>query len=317
MTNVYLYGELKNKFGDEFTFNINSPKEAFLAINANRKGFIDEVKKLAIQGVHYRIVMDDAVVENAKELDIQKAPREIHIVPIVWGAGKNGVLIAVGVALIVATAGAAGAFAGAGGMAAIGSTTAATATAAATTSFTALGTALMSVGIGIALQGVMGLLFPPPKPDFNQEVQAGGKSYLFGNKPSNTSQGQAVPVGYGRLKIGSSQISAGINHYLLDTDVKQLMTPVDKPISDYVDELREESVSYPAGLSLDGFSTQQAANTEDSSLYYSLNVLNSYIELSTNSADKLYSNLVEVVVKKNSNIISNPNLPTLDRKSVV
>ncbi len=51
MTNVYLYGELRNKFGDEFKFNINSPKEALLAINANKKGFLDEVKKLAMKGI--------------------------------------------------------------------------------------------------------------------------------------------------------------------------------------------------------------------------------------------------------------------------
>jgi len=42
MTNVYLYGELRNKFGEEFKFNINSAKEALLAINANKKGFLDE-----------------------------------------------------------------------------------------------------------------------------------------------------------------------------------------------------------------------------------------------------------------------------------
>jgi len=64
MTNVYLYGELRNKFGSEFKFHINSGKEVFLAINANRKGFFDEVKKLAAKNIHYRIVVDDQVVEN-------------------------------------------------------------------------------------------------------------------------------------------------------------------------------------------------------------------------------------------------------------
>ena len=138
MTNVYLYGELRNKFGEEFRFNINSPKEAFLAINSNRKGFIDEVKKLAIQGIHYRIIIDEQIIQNPKEIEIQKAPKEIHIVPVVWGAGKNGALIAIGLALTIATAGAAGVFAGAagGGMAAVGTTAAAAAGGA--TTFTAL-----------------------------------------------------------------------------------------------------------------------------------------------------------------------------------
>jgi predicted phage tail protein len=312
MTNVYLYGELRNKFGEEFKFNISSPKEAFLAINSNRKGFLDEVKKLAMQGIHYRIIVDDQVIQNPKEIEIQKAPKEIHVVPIVWGAGKNGALIAVGLALTIATAGAAG-FLGAGvsgGLfAGVGSTTVMGAAGAG--SFSALGTALFSIGVGIALQGVMGLLFPTPKPDFNQEVQAGGKSYLFGNKPSNTSQGQAVPVGYGRLKIGSSQISASTDHYALDTDIKQLMTPVDKPVNDYI-ELIAENEAESAGSVVDAFSSQQSTDMEDTITYCSVNVLNSYIDITTNSSSKIFSNPVEVVVTRNGEIISNPDLTTFD-----
>jgi predicted phage tail protein len=311
MTNVYLYGELRNKFGEEFKFNINSAKEAFLAINSNKRGFLNEVKKLAMQGIHYRIVIDENVVQNPKEMEIRKAPKEIHIVPIVWGAGKNGALIAVGLALTIATAGAAG-FLGAGMssvLGGIGSTTVMGAAGAG--SFSALGTALFSIGVGIALQGVMGLLFPPPKPDFNQEVQAGGKSYLFGNKPSNTSQGQAVPVGYGRLKIGSSQISAGVDHYALNTDIKQLMTPVDKPINDYI-ELIAENEAESGGSVADTFSTNQAVDLEDTVTFCSVNVLNSYIDITTNSADKVISTPVEVVVKRNGEIISNPDLTTFD-----
>jgi predicted phage tail protein len=68
MTNVFLYGELRNKFGDEFKFNISSPKEVFLAVNANRKGFLDEIKKLAAKGIFYRIIVDDEVIEKKKKL---------------------------------------------------------------------------------------------------------------------------------------------------------------------------------------------------------------------------------------------------------
>ncbi len=195
MTNVYLYGELRNKFGSEFKFHINSGKEVFLAINANRKGFFDEVKKLAAKNIHYRIVVDDQVVENPNEFLITKAPKEVHIIPAVWGAGGNGVVQTVVGALLIAA------------------------------SFLPIPGAqfLAYIGSALLVQGVMTLLFPPPKPDFNQEVAAGGKSYLFGQKPPNTSQGQAVPVGYGRLLVESSQISFGINHYPLKTDIKTLM----------------------------------------------------------------------------------------------
>ena len=155
MTNVYLYGELRNKFGDEFKFNINSPKEALLAINSNKRGFLDEVKKLAMQGVHYRIVVDENVIQHPKEVEVKKAPQEIHIVPIVWGAGKNGgafAMLAVGLALTIATAGAAG-FLGAGvsgGLfAGVGSTTVMGAAGAG--SFSLLGSTLFALLVVISI----------------------------------------------------------------------------------------------------------------------------------------------------------------------
>lgn len=300
MTNIYLYGELRNKFGEEFKFNINSAKEALLAINANKKGFLDEIKRLSMKGIHYRMVIDDCVVQHPKEAEVQKTPNEIHIVPIVWGAGKNGMaigMIVVGIALVAATGGfglAAAKFLGTSALAS-----------------SSFATTLGMIGASIAVQGVMSLLTPKPKADFNQEVQAGGKSYLFGNKPANTSQGQAVPVGYGRLKIGSSQISASTDHYALATDIKQLMTPVDKPINEYIELVADDEAS-PAGPVEDMFSTNQSIDMDDTSTFYTVKVLNSYIDIVTNSASKVFSNPVEVVVTKNGDVVSNPDLTTYD-----
>jgi predicted phage tail protein len=107
MTKVYLYGELRNKFGHEFNFHIGSPKEALLAIKANKRNFDLEIKRLAANGVHYRVVVDEEIITTKEQLEITKIPKEVHIIPIVWGAGKNGVLIAVGVLAIAFTAGAA------------------------------------------------------------------------------------------------------------------------------------------------------------------------------------------------------------------
>jgi predicted phage tail protein len=310
MTNVYLHGELRNLFGECFKLNISSPKEVFSAINANKKTFANTVKKLAIKGVLYRIVIDDEVLSNPKELDVQKAPKEMHIVPVVWGAGGNSggiLMLAAGIALVAITAGAAAPALAAGlGL----TTTTVSAAGVATTTLSTLGSVVASVGASLAIQGVMTLLFPQPKPDFNQEVAAGGKSYLFGNKPSNVSQGQAVPVGYGRLLVGSSQISAATNHYPLATDIKQLMTPVDKPINDYTELVSEDEAPSPYGLNADGFSTNQSANDSESQIFSSINILNSYINVITSSAGKVATDPVEVVVTTNGETVSNPDLST-------
>lgn len=317
MTKVFLYGELRNKFGHEFNFHIESPKEAFLAIKANKRNFDLEVKRLAAKGVHYRIVVDEDVIKTKEELEIKKIPNEVHIVPIVWGAGKNGVLIAAGVLLTVVTAGAAGVFGAAWFGSAVGGalTGAATAVGGATvtTSLSFLGSTLVGLGLSLVLQGVMGLLFPQPKPDFNQEVQAGGKSYLFGNKPNNTSQGQAVPVGYGRLKIGGSQISAGSTHHKMNMDIKQLMTPVNKPIDDYTKlEFENEAPDSTDGLIQDSFSTNQAVDMNDTVSFASATILNSYIDILSKNAYKVTSSPVEVVVKRDGEVVSNINLDTYD-----
>ena len=89
MTNIYLHGELRNLYGEHFKLNIESAKDTFRAINSNRKGFITTIKKLMGKGVYYRIIIDDEVLQDPKELEIQRVPQEIHIVPIVWGAGNN------------------------------------------------------------------------------------------------------------------------------------------------------------------------------------------------------------------------------------
>jgi predicted phage tail protein len=291
MTNVFLYGELKNKFGGEFRFNINSSKEAFLAINANRKGFLDEIKKLAAKGVYYRIIVDDNVINNLKELDVTKPPKEIHLMPIVWGAGRNaGIIMAVlAIAAIVAQQyQLLPAIISKGG------------------AYAAAFTATMAA---IAVQGVTMMLYSSPKPDFNQEVAAGGKSYLFGSKSNNMSQGQAVPVGYGRLLIGSSQVSSNFGHYPLKTDVKTLMTPVDRPIDDYTDlEFSNEDET----ATVDSFYTNQAMGMDESLSFTTVNILNSYSSIISRSVAKVTTEPVEVVVKRNSEIISNPNLPNYD-----
>lgn len=305
MTNVYLHGELRNLFGECFALNISSPKEVFSAINANKKTFANTVKKLAIKGVLYRIVIDDEVLTNPKELEVQKAPKEMHVVPVIWGAGSNSggiLMVAAGIALIAATGGLASL--GIAGFSSLGAGAAAGSAAA------AVGTTLSALGAGLAIQGVMSLLFPPPKPDFNQEVAAGGKSYLFGNKPSNVSQGQAIPVGYGRLLIGSSQISAATNHYPLATDIKQLMTPADKPINDYTELVAEDEAPSPYGLNADGFSMNQSANDAADNVFSNINILNSYINVLTSSAGKVATDPVEVVVKTNGEVVSNPDLDT-------
>jgi len=133
--------------------------------------------------------------------------KRIDIVPVIEGAGKMGMLLVVFGVLMIMTGGLAAA-----GL--IGSGSVAGATAGLTATFAGLsaGTLLMG-GFALLVGGVAMMNMNPPEFDDHTEIDiskgaGGARSYLF-NGPSNTGrEGGPVPVGYGRLLVGSTVIQA-------------------------------------------------------------------------------------------------------------
>lgn len=77
-----------------------------------------------------------------------------------------------------------------------------------------LGMALIVGGIGVVAAGVINLLSKPPSFEPFQEI--GGvtkKSYLFNGPENVIGEGGPVPVGYGRLIVGSQTVSASYDIY--------------------------------------------------------------------------------------------------------
>jgi predicted phage tail protein len=70
---------------------------------------------------------------------------------------------------------------------------------------------LYSVGTSIALGGVAQMIAPTPMSSEPAERQDNKPSYVFNGAVNTTAQGQPVPVGYGRMIVGSAVISAGID----------------------------------------------------------------------------------------------------------
>ncbi len=78
-----------------------------------------------------------------------------------------------------------------------------------------VGGALIVGGIGLIAAGVLNLLSPPPK-DLDEIKTTSATSYLF-TGPQNTSrEGGAIPVGYGRLIVGSQVIAAAYDIKYVD-----------------------------------------------------------------------------------------------------
>lgn len=222
MTNVTLHGEMAEQVGREnWTLKVNSIKEALRAIQVLSKGkLLKYLIGAAEKSIEYKVLVNKREILNAEEISL-KNPESIlnselvminekletlDIVPIIKGAGGGGnnntkgiLALVLGVLLIATGIGAAG------GVAALG-------IAAESTAATVLSGALIGAGIGLAVTGITLLMMSPPKFDDFRKMQDGSKpSYLFDGPSNILGEGGPVPIGYGRMKVGSQTVEISLN----------------------------------------------------------------------------------------------------------
>jgi predicted phage tail protein len=201
MTQVTLHGILGQEFQKCFNLAIKRPKEVFDAISCAYPQFRNRLAELARQGIHFAVLIDGKRIEKAEDLNIS-TDQDLDIVPIICGAGSNGGIIAI-IAIGLLTGGA-GLAMGAGMFATTGIFSAAS----------ALGTALTSIGASIALMGLQMALAPKPKMERpSSDVSGAKQSFNFSSKANVAEQGIPVPVGYGRLRVGSVVIQSSVKSY--------------------------------------------------------------------------------------------------------
>lgn len=204
LVKVRLHGRLGEEVGAEWNLAVESVGEAMRAINVNtqeklNKFFYEKDK----EGFRYRVLVNEkpvaleegVVADTIEKIDLEKITQSeltikrslesIDIVPIIEGSGgkAGGIIAAVlGVVLIV-----------------IGAILIAT----------PFGFPLIMGGLGLVAAGVMVLLSKPPRFDDFRESDGYGRkkvSYLFDGPVNTTREGGPVPIGYGRLLIGSQVI---------------------------------------------------------------------------------------------------------------
>tara|TARA_Y100001937_G_scaffold59595_1_gene81826 strand:- start:2418 stop:3080 length:663 start_codon:yes stop_codon:yes gene_type:complete len=179
MTQVRLHGILAREFGDKFKFNSLRAKDIIRAIDANRKNFANRVVNLAKQGFEYCIVVDNKKISDFTELELAKNAKFIDLVPVIAGSGFLLPILAAGATTFLGAT-----------LAGLGSA--------------ALGLAALSM-VSMGLQ--MALAPKPEDPEpISATTNALRQSFLFSNKVNVAAQGTPVPVGFGRLKVGSQVI---------------------------------------------------------------------------------------------------------------
>ena len=191
-----LYGELAEFVGHkEFEIQVDSLAKAVSFLVNN----FPQVEKY-MNPQYYQVKVGNYAV-NEEEIHHPIGQEDIHIVPVISGAGSGTGKILLGAALIgiaFATGGAS--------LAATGLTFKASALGGAY-----LAQAFVYVGASLVLQGVSEMLFPLPKPKEFKSEQDPQLSFSFSGTQNTSRAGTPVPIVYGEIVTGSVVISGAID----------------------------------------------------------------------------------------------------------
>ena len=208
MTTINLHGILKFEFGESFQIKIRKPKEIIDAISCNKPRFRKRFCELSEQGLNFALIINEKNIKNLTAEELTRPPKQIDIVPAIMGMGVA--VAAVGaVALGVGIAGSLGAI----------------------TMSATLASVLIGAGIGLVSAGIQTMIAKRAGgPGANTPDSAVGtassidQSFVFNTQTNLATQGSAVPVGYGRLRVGSLIIQSTVKSYPMNIKFASVKT---------------------------------------------------------------------------------------------
>ena len=187
-----LYGELAEFVGHkEFEIQVDSLAKAVSFLVNN----FPQIEKY-MNPQYYQVKVGNYAVDQ-EEIHHPIGQEDIHIVPVISGAGRGGLgKVLLGAALI------AGAFmlGPAGFM-----------TAEKLTTGVILAKSAVYLGASLVLSGVSEMLFPLPKPQEFKSEQDPQLSFSFSGTQNTSRAGTPVPIVYGEIVTGSVVISGAID----------------------------------------------------------------------------------------------------------
>ena len=187
MRTVKLLGELGKKFGKQFKLDVKNPAEAVRALIANFPELEKHLMESEKRGIGYRVLVGKEV-QKVEDLHNPSGKQVIKFVPVVMGS-KSGGMFGVIVGAVLVTAGIVGNYFYPGNP---------------------VSPYLISAGVAMIIGGVIQMLAPVPKTPKDEDRPDNKPSYVFNGAVNTTAQGYPVPIGYGRMIVGSAVISASI-----------------------------------------------------------------------------------------------------------
>lgn len=176
MITVYFYGVLK-RYGESFKVDAKNPAEAVRALYVQIPGLKDTLKSGNWHVLRGKL--EDQDDDSEESLTVSFGDKaEMHVLPAVEGA--NGVLnVIIGTALLVA-------------------------------GVMTLNPMLIGAGAGLLLGGIVMMTMQIPTGETNQEASDDKSSFIFNRPVNNSTQGVAIPRGYGRARVGSIVVSTSV-----------------------------------------------------------------------------------------------------------
>lgn len=206
LVRVTLHGDLGDKVGKIYELDVKSPAEAIRAVEiCSKRKFYKYLSTKEKRGAKYQILINESPFlseepfDEVENLDINKLKetelyakrkdlKSIDIIPVIEGSGgggnsqNKGILgVVLGIVLIIA------------GIVFIA---------------TPFGAPLIVAGIGLTIAGIAVLISSPPEMGDFGDLEKKRQSYLFGGPANRINEGGPVPIGYGRVLVGSQTISS-------------------------------------------------------------------------------------------------------------
>jgi predicted phage tail protein len=216
MRNIYLEGEMGERFGSHFEFHAPTVQDVLKCLDAN----FPDLRKYFIECHENNIGFEVDVANNKLDYEVEMLMAlkegDITITPVPAGSksGLGKILAAIAMVVVAiympAIAGQMmsinqGAMAaGAQGLAAMSGPGVFLAS-----NMTAVQMGLGMLAVNLGMAGINQMMAPDPATDGDQE-----SSYLFNGAEQNIIQGDPVPVLYGKLRVPGQPISfeiAGVN----------------------------------------------------------------------------------------------------------
>lgn len=182
LRNIYLHGDLADKFMSHVRLDVNTPAEVVRALCVQVPNFENTIREGSYRCIRGGI--DDGIDCDEDMLLLHfGSVQDFHLVPVAAGAksSSGGIIKAIlGVVLIV-----------------VGVLT--------------FGTLWLAAGSLLLLGGIAQLISPHPKATTATDQNSNNPTSFNFNGPVNTaSQGDVCPLVFGRVRAGSVTVSAGI-----------------------------------------------------------------------------------------------------------